>query len=116
MAEITITSFNNGVVAAVTKLLPALDSFKQAKANITDKQTIEGLDLILSQILTALKDMGVEKIECVNQPFDPNFHNAILTGEDAEKEDGVILEEYQEGFKFKDRVIRHSVVKINKLN
>ena len=48
--------------------------------------------------------------------FNPNYHNAVLTGNDNEKPDNIILEEYQEGFILKnDRVIRHSVVKINKL-
>lgn len=113
-AEITSVSFNNGVVSTITKLLPAIDSFNQAKANIKDEETLVGLDLILSNILTAFSELGVEKIDAVGKEFDPNFHNAILTGKDETKPDGVVLEEYQQGFKLKDRIIRHSVVKINK--
>ena len=49
--------------------------------------------------------------------FDPNFHNAVLTGSEPDKPDGIILQEFQEGFILKnERVIRHSVVKINKLS
>lgn len=113
-AEITSISFNNGVVSTITKLLPAIDSFNQAKANIKDEETLVGLDLILSNILSAFKELGVEKIDAVGKEFDPNFHNAILTGKDETQPDGVVLEEYQQGFKLRDRIIRHSVVKINK--
>ena len=113
-AEITSISFNNGVVSTITKLLPAIDSFNQAKANIKDEDTLVGLNLILNNILTAFSELGVEKIDAVGKEFDPNLHNAILTGKDETKPEGIVLEEYQQGFKLRDRVIRHSVVKINK--
>ena len=114
--EITAQSFNNGVASTVTRLLPAIDSFKQAKANIKDEDTLKGIDMIEGLILKAFKELNVEKIDCIGKEFDPNLHNAVLTGEDQEKEDNIILEEYQEGFKLGDRVIRHSVVQINKLS
>ena len=61
-------------------------------------------------------ELGVTKIKAENEMFDPNFHNAVLTGCEEDKEDGIILEEYQEGFILKEsKVIRHSVVKINKI-
>lgn len=113
-SEITSISFNNGVISTVTKLLPAIDSFNQAKANIKDEDTLVGLNLILNNILTAFSELGVEKIDAVGKEFDPNLHNAILTGKDESQPEGVVLEEYQQGFKLRDKVIRHSVVKINK--
>lgn len=116
-SELSSQSFDNGVVHTVEKLLPAMDSFKQAKASIQDENVIVGLDLVLNQILKAFEELGVTKIECEGKQFDPNFHNAVLTACDESKEDNEILNEYQEGFIFKnDRVIRHSVVQINKLN
>ena len=115
-AELSSQSFNNGVASTVTRLLPVIDSFKQAKANIEDEDTLKGLDLIEGLIIKAFGELNVERIECVGMDFDPNFHNAVLTGSDESKPDGVILEEYQQGFKMGDRVIRHSVVKINKLS
>ncbi len=114
--EVASQSFDNGVASAVSKLLPAIDSFKQAKANITDEGTIKGLDMVLSQILNGFAGLGVLKIECLDKDFDPNYHNAVLVGKDESKPDNIVLEEYQEGFVFKDKVIRHSVVKINKLD
>jgi molecular chaperone GrpE len=116
-AEVVTQSFENGVAHTVEKLLPVMDSFKQARANITDEQTLKGLDLIYAQILTAFEEIGVSKIEAEGKMFDPNFHNAVLVGQDDSKPDGMILNEFQEGFILKnDKVIRHSVVQINKLN
>lgn len=116
-AEVVSQSFDNGVTHTVEKLLPAIDSFKQAKASIQDESVLKGLDLVLSQILNAFSELGVTKIPAVGEQFDPNFHNAVLVGKEEDKEEGVILDEYQEGFILKnERVIRHSVVKINKLD
>ena len=114
-AEIEKTSFNNGVYAMIAKLLPVMDSFKQARATIKDQSALDGLEIIHSQLIKALSSFGVYKIECVGQKFDPNLHNAVLTDCDETKEDEVVLEELQEGFKSDTKVIRHSVVKINKL-
>ena len=62
-----------------------------------------------------LEELGITKINAKGEMFDPNFHNAVLTGNDPSKQDGEILEEYQEGFMMKnERVIRYSVVQINK--
>lgn len=116
-AEVVTQSFDNGVSHTVAKLLPAIDSFKQAKSSITDENTLKGLDLVLNQILRAFEELGVTKIQAEGEMFDPNFHNAVFTGSEPDKPDGIILQEFQEGFILKnERVIRHSVVKINKLS
>ena len=113
-AEVASQSFNNGVASAVTKLLPCIDAFNQAKSNIADEKTVQGLDMVLSSMLNAFTELGVSKIEAVGNPFNPNFHNAVLTGSESEIDDDIVLDEYQQGFIMGDRVIRHSVVKINK--
>lgn len=116
-AEVVLQSFDNGVAHTVEKLLPAIDSFKQAKNSIQDENTLKGLDLVLSQILNAFSELGVTKIEAVGKQFDPNYHNAVMVENNSELEDNEIIDEFQEGFILKNqRVIRHSVVKINKLD
>jgi molecular chaperone GrpE len=116
-AEVVTQSFENGVCHTVEKLLPAIDSFKQAKDSITDENTIKGLDLVLNLILNAFKELGITKIEALGKPFNPNYHNAVLVGNEQDKPNDIVLDEYQEGFILKDdRVIRHSVVRINKLD
>ena len=115
-AEVTVQSFENGVAKAIEKLLPAMDSFKQAKSSIQDENTLKGLDLVYNQITKAFEELGVTKIKALGEQFDPNYHNAVLTGNDPDKADNEIISEYQEGFIMRnDRVIRHSVVQINKL-
>ena len=115
-ADVVRQSFDNGVATTIEKLLPTIDSFNQAKSSITDEATLKGLDLIFSQLMKGLESVGVKKIEAVGQPFDPNYHNAVLVGADTEKDDNIVLEEYQAGFILKnEKVIRHSTVKINKL-
>ena len=86
-AEITTQSFDNGVAHTVEKLLPAMDSFKQAKASIQDENTLKGLDLVYTQILKAFEEMGIYRIKALGEQFDPNFHNAVLVGNDTEKAD-----------------------------
>ena len=115
-AEVASVSFQNGVITLVSKLLPALDSFGQAKSNNLDEAVLSGIDLIYNQIMSALEAVGVKKIEALGQVFDPNFHNAVLVDNKEEYPDQTILEEYQAGFILGDKLIRPSVVKINKLS
>lgn len=115
--EVVSQSFDNGIAHTVAKLLPAIDSFKQAKASISDENVLKGVDLVLNQILSAFEELGVTKIKAVGEQFDPNFHNAVIVGNEPDKPNEIILDEFQEGFILKnERVIRHSVVKINKLD
>ena len=116
-AELSSQSFENGIVHTIEKLLPAMDSFKQARASIQDENTLKGVDLVYSQILKAFDELGVTKIKAMGEQFNPNYHNAVIVGNDPDKPENEILNEYQEGFILKnDRVIRHSVVQINKLS
>ena len=56
--------------------------------------------------------MGVTPIEAVGQEFDPNFHNAVMHAEDEELGENTVSEEFQKGYKYKDAVLRHSMVKV----
>lgn len=114
-AEISKTSFNNGVYSLTEKLLPVLDSFKQAKQTVKDENALQGLEIIHNQLLSALSSFGITKIECVGQEFDPHLHNAVLTDCNPEIADDIIVEELQEGFRSENKIIRHSVVKVNKI-
>jgi len=115
-AEVVSTSYNNGVVNAVTTLLPVIDSFNQARSNITDAAVLSGVDLIYNQLMTALNSLNVERIDCLGKIFDPNYHNAVLIGKDEAYPNETVLEEYQAGFVMNGKVIRPSTVKVNKLD
>lgn len=95
-------------------LLPLLDSFELALKNCSDKKDfIKGIELIYAQFTSLLESNGIKKIDALGKKFDPYYHEALLK-EESDKEDGVILEELQKGYMFKDHVLRYSKVKIAK--
>ena len=104
----------DGQISVIEVFLPCLDTFKVAKKSITDPQVLEGVEMIESSIQEALKKLEVEKIEAVGKKYDPNLHSALAVASVKDKENDIILEEYQAGYKFKDRVIRYSKVIVNK--
>jgi len=101
----------------VTDLLPALDNFERAmKVEAANEQTqslLQGMDMVYRSLVDALKKEGVEAIEAVGKEFDPNFHQAVMQGEDENFGPNIVIEEFQKGYLLKDRVIRPSMVKVN---
>lgn len=100
----------------VMDLLPIVDNLERALSQETNEEVksfLKGFDMITTQLVEVLRKNGVEAIEAVGQPFDPNFHQAIMMTQDENFESGVITEELQKGYKMKDRVIRASLVKVN---
>lgn len=106
----------DGIASTVEVLLPSLDAFKKVKENVLDEKTLQGIDMLERAIINAFERLGVEKIDALGLPLDPNVHNALAIGKDEEKEDGIILEEFQAGYKMGDKVIRCSQVLVNKLD
>ena len=104
----------DGMADAVSKLLPVLDSFESASKMISDPKLLEGFELIKNQILNAFNVLGVEKIEAKNTPFNPALHNALATQSNPDFDDDIVIEEYQAGYRLKDKIIRYSQVIVNK--
>ena len=92
----------------IYEILPILDSFELAIQHGTD----EGTKQLYNQLKGILKNQGLEEIKSVGEKFDPEFHEAV--GEVEGGEAGIIAEETQKGYKFNNKVIRASKVKINK--
>lgn len=109
-------NYMRGISDSVEKLFVVLDTIQRSKANITDQNTLKGFEMIESSCLKAFESLGVKPIESVGKEFDPNFHNAVMTSNDNMQKDNVVVEEFQKGFTLNGKVIRHSVVKVNKLN
>lgn len=105
----------DGIIYAINKILPVLDSFKSAKQMVKDEEFLNSINLIEKQFNECLSSLNITKIEAEGKMFDPNFHNAVMTGKDEDFEEDMILDVFQDGYKLNDRVIRYSVVKINKL-
>ncbi len=98
----------------VLEILPVVDNFERALTAAADdaKAVRSGVELIFRQMKSSLEKLGVSTIEAVGKSFDPNEHQAVMRIEDAEAEDGTIVEELQKGYKVKNRVVRPSMVKV----
>ncbi|HSX48513.1 MAG TPA: nucleotide exchange factor GrpE [Candidatus Nanoarchaeia archaeon] len=100
----------------VLQLLPLLDNVERAlghvPAELADNAWAKGVDQVAKQAQDTLKQLGVEKINSVGQPFDHNLHDAVATDESGEHE--VVVEELQPGYKLGDKIIRHAMVKVGK--
>ena len=110
------TMFDMGVGSIVEKILPVVDNFERAMAAAPKerdgKAFAEGIAMIYNQLKKTLEDLGVKPIDCVGQPFDPNFHNAVMHVEDESLGENVVAEELLKGYMYKDSVLRHSMVKV----
>ncbi|TQS74590.1 nucleotide exchange factor GrpE [Ornithinibacillus gellani] len=101
----------------IQEILPALDNFERAlQVELTEENAsyAEGMSMVHRQLIDALKSEGVEEIETVGKPFDPNVHHAVMQVEEADVESNHIVEAFQKGYMLKDRVIRPAMVKVNK--
>jgi len=104
----------DGVIKAVETILPALDSFKKAKALITDKSSLSGVSLIEKNLLNSLEKLNIRYIDCIGKEFDPELHNAVMLVEDSTKKPNTIVDELEMGFTLDDKVIKYSQVIVSK--
>ena len=108
--------FENGARNVIEKLLPVIDSFERGLSILSEEEKASpiaaGMDKIHKQFLKALEDMGVTPIEAVGKEFDPNFHNAVMHGDDDKFGENIVSEEFQKGYLYKEKVVRYSMVKV----
>ena len=95
---------------AVSRILPIIDNIERITAFTTDEKMSEGINLIISSMKETLNKMGVTEIE--TKTFDPNFHNAVMHVDDENLGEGEIVEVFQKGYLYKERVIRYAMVKV----
>ena len=98
---------------AIKSLLPVVDNFEralQSKSEAADFRA--GVELIYKQLRDVLTKLGVQVIEAKGQQFDPHVHEAIEMVETSDAADHEVLEEWQRGYKFKDRLLRPAMVKV----
>lgn len=96
--------------------LPVIDSIDRAIQACGADSGVgplkEGVELVCRQARDVLKNLGVEEIKSVNEAFDPNLHNAVMHIEDESLGQSVVVEEFLKGYIYKEKVIRHSMVKV----
>ncbi len=108
--------FETGAKSIIEKILPVIDNFERGLAAVPEDEKespfVDGMDKIYRQLLTELENAGVTAIEAVGQEFDPELHNAVMQVESEEYESGIVAQELQKGYKYRDTVVRHSMVAV----
>lgn len=108
------TMFELGAKSVIEKILPVIDNFERGLASVPaeekDSPFAEGMNMIYKQMMTEFEKMEVRPIESVGQEFNPDFHNAVMQVESDEYESGIIAQELQKGYTYRDTVVRHSMV------
>ena len=99
--------------------LPILDNFERAISmddnNFGDETSkfLEGFRIVYNQTRSLLEKFEVKEIECLGKEFDPTYAQAVIVEKDETQEPGVVLEVFQKGYMYKDRVLRIAMVKVN---
>ena len=108
--------FETGAKSIIEKILPVVDNFERGVAALSEEDLEspvgQGMNLIYKQLLQTLEDIGVEAIEAKGKEFDPELHNAVMHEDNDELGENVVSEELQKGYKYRDAVVRHSMVKV----
>lgn len=108
--------FETGAKSVIEKMLPIVDNFERGLATIDPEDEndafTEGMKMVYRQLLTELENLGVKPIEAVGKEFDPNLHNAVMQVESEEYESGVVAQELQKGYTYRDTVVRYAMVSV----
>ena len=108
--------FETGARSVIEKILPVVDNFERGLASVPEEEKetpfAEGMEMIYKQLIGELEKMEVKPIPAVGEEFDPNLHNAVMQVESEEYESGVVAQELQRGYTYRDSVVRHSMVAV----
>lgn len=108
--------FETGARSVIEKILPVVDNFERGLATVPEEQKedpfVDGMNRVYRQLLTELDNIGVKPIEAVGKEFDPSLHNAVMQVASEEYESGVVAQELQKGYTYRDSVVRHSMVAV----
>lgn len=101
--------------ALVSNLLPIMDDLERAlaavPAELEESSWTEGVRLIYNKLKATLEAQGLTEIEAEGQSFDPHLHEAVMQQEGRE---GMVIQELQKGYKFREKVVRPSLVTVGK--
>ena len=107
--------FETGARSVIEKILPIIDNFERGLITVEEDNKdsfYDGMCMIHKQMLAELEKIGVTPIEALGQEFDPNLHNAVMQVESEEFESGIVAQELLKGYKYRDTVVRHSMVAV----
>ena len=106
--------YNDAKIDTVTALLGVYDNLERGIAQYGDEESPhrKGLEMVFNQFKESLKKLGVETMDAVGQPFDPEKHNAVMHIEDESYGENTVVEVLQQGFTLGDKVLRFAIVKV----
>ncbi len=108
--------FETGAKSVVEKILPVVDNFERGLAGLSEEEMkepfAEGMNMVYKQLITELEKLEVKPIEAVGCEFNPELHNAVMQVASEEFESGIIAQELQKGYTYRDSVVRHSMVAV----
>lgn len=108
--------FEVGAKSVIEKILPVVDNFERGLAAVPEEQKedafVQGMEKVYKQLMTELESLEVKPIEAVGTEFNPEFHNAVMQVENEELESGMVAQELQKGYMYRDTVVRHSMVAV----
>ena len=103
--------YNSILADIIASFLPVLDNLEKAASVKTEDENMrQGIELVVKQILDIFSKFGVEKIETVGKPFDPEVHEAVSMVQDDTLGEKIVKEEFRKGYKIGNKVIRHAMV------
>ena len=110
------TMFEAGARSVIEKLLPVVDNFERGIASLSEEELASaqgsGMQMIYKQLMEVLDKLEVKPIEALGKEFNPDLHNAVMQCESEEYESGIIAQELEKGYTYRDSVIRHSMVAV----
>lgn len=108
--------FETGAKSVIEKILPVVDNFERGLASVSEEEKdgalAQGMQMIYKQLMTELENLDVKPIPAVGEEFNPEFHNAVMQTQSDEFESGVVAQELQKGYTYRDSVVRHSMVAV----
>ncbi len=108
--------FETGAKSVIEKILPVVDNFERGLASVSEEEKdgalAQGMQMIYKQLMTELENLDVKPIPAVGEEFNPDFHNAVMQTQSDEFESGVVAQELQKGYTYRDSVVRHSMVAV----
>ena len=101
----------------MTKLLPVIDNLERSEAAADEAGESgsyrDGVKMVFDQLMGVLEAEGLKAIDAEGQPFDPNYHHGVAVANEEDVPDQTVLEVFQKGYTFNDKVIRPAMVKVN---
>lgn len=102
----------------ITKMIEIIDNMERAMQSATANKDFDnlakGIEMTLNQAHNVLKNEGLEPLEAKGKEFNPYEHHAMMQEDTEEHPDNTVIEEFQKGYKLKDKVIRPALVKVAK--